>query len=228
MLPLLKHRGLVSHELEIVGRAEAGGTAADDGDALPGGRGAGRRRHRAGAVHRGELQAADIDGRVQDRPAAPALAGMLADHGAGRGEGVVLPDQPHRIGIASLLHQRHIPGNVHASRTVGHTGDGLGHVGGAAMVLHVGLEVLLAALQHPEDHAGSLHPEGAVRGVLDGGGCILNFSQRFHVPASGEHVLDHVVDLLQSDAAWHAFSAGLRPAHLQKRRRQIHRTDARR
>lgn len=50
---------------------------------------------------------------------------MLADHGAGGGERVVLSDQAHSVRVAPGSHQGHIAGDVHAGRTESHAGNRL-------------------------------------------------------------------------------------------------------
>ena len=84
-----------------------------------GGGGAGRGRHHAGMVHRVALEGPDVDAVVDHVPAAAGFAGVLAHQGAGHGEGVVLADQAHGVGIPAFAHQRHIAGDIHTGRAQG-------------------------------------------------------------------------------------------------------------
>ena len=124
LVALLVDRDLVPHQREIVGTAETAGTAADNGDLLARGRRTDGLGHVAGVIHGVPLQTADVDGVVDHVAAAPRLAGVLADIGAGGGEGVVLPDQTHGVGTATLAHQCHVAGNVHPGGAQSHAGDG--------------------------------------------------------------------------------------------------------
>ena len=81
------------------------------------------------------LEAADVDGIIDHIPAAAGLAGMLADEGAGGGEGVILADQAHCVGIAALGHQGDIAGDIHPGGAEGHAGHRLGDMAGALSVL---------------------------------------------------------------------------------------------
>ena len=77
---------------------------------------------------------------VDHIPAAAGLAGMLADVGAGGGQGVVLADQAHGVGVAPDAHQGHVARDIHARRTQGHAGHrdsaGLPGTGGAGRAPH--------------------------------------------------------------------------------------------
>ena len=100
----------------------------------------------AGLVHDVVLDAADVDGIVNHIPAAPCLAGMLADQCAGRGEGVVLTDQAHGVRAASFPGKGDIARDVHVGRAERHAGDGLLEGAGALALLHMGKVVFLEAL----------------------------------------------------------------------------------
>ena len=117
LLPLLVHRDPVTHKGQVVGATETAGASADDGHLLAGGGSALRLGYHPGVVYGIALQATDIDGIVHHIPAAAGLAGMLADIGAGRGEGIVLADQAHCISAATLPYQRHVAGDIHAGGT---------------------------------------------------------------------------------------------------------------
>ena len=70
-----------------------------------------------GVIHGVALQAADVQRIVQHIASAAGLAGMLAYIRAGRGEGVVLSNEPHGIGAAVVADKRYVARNIHARRT---------------------------------------------------------------------------------------------------------------
>ena len=95
----------VSHQGKVIGRGQAAGAAADDGDLLAGGLGPLGRLHGGRVIHRIPLQAADVHGVVHHAAAAVVLTGVLAHIGAGEGEGVVLADEAHGVIVAAGPHQ---------------------------------------------------------------------------------------------------------------------------
>ena len=224
LCPLLVHRDLVAHQRQIVGAAQAAGAAADDGHLFAGGRRAGGLGHVPGVVHGVPLQTPDVDGVVDHVPAAPGLAGMLADIGAGGGEGVVLADQAHGVGAASLAHQRHVARHVHAGGAQRHAGHGQLQTGQTSMVLDVLLVVVPEALQTVQHKPCRVPADGAVGGVHDGAGGLLDNGDGAHVGGAVQHRVDELAQLPQTDAAGHALAAGLGVAQLQKRQRHIHGT----
>ena len=156
LLTLLIDRHIVAHDAEIVGRTEAGGTAADHGDPFAGGLHACRCRHLALMLHGKALESPDVHGIVHHGSAAAHLAGMLADETADCRQGIVLPDELHRILVSALMHQGNVARNVHVGRTLEHTGHGLVLLRPAAAVLnmlHIIVPEALHALQH---HPGCL------------------------------------------------------------------------
>ena len=62
---------------------------------------------------------------------------MLADVRAGGGEGVILPDEPHSVRVAAVLHQHGVARNVHARRAQRHAGDRILHPAEAAVAQNV-------------------------------------------------------------------------------------------
>ena len=153
---------------------------------------------------------------------------MLADIGAGRGERIVLADEPHRVGAASLAHQRHIAGHVHPGGTQGHAGHGQLQAGETAMMFHVLLIVIPEALQPVQHQPRRVASDGAVGGVQDAAGRLLDNGDGIHRPRAVQHGGDELAELSQADAAGHALAAGLGVAQLQKRQGHIHRAQARR
>ena len=228
LLPFLEYRHLVTHQGQVIGAAQAAGPAADNGHLLAGGRRAGGLGHVSGSVHGVALQPADVDGIVDHVPAAPRLAGVLADVSTGHGEGIVLTDQPHRIGAASLAYQGHIAGYVHTGGTQGHAGHRQLQARQTAVVQDVFLVVIPEALQPVQHQSGGVAPDGAVGGVHHGPRRFLDNGQGAHVGGAVQHGGDELAQLPQTDTAGHALAAGLGVAQLQKRQGHIHRTEARR
>ena len=228
LLPFLEYCHLVTHQGQVIGAAQAAGPAADNGHLLAGGRRAGGLGHVSGSVHGVALQPADVDGIVDHIPAAPRLAGVLADIGTGHGEGIVLTDQPHRIGAASLAYQGHIAGYVHTGGTQGHAGHRQLQARQTAVVQDVFLVVIPEALQPVQHQSGGVAPDGAVGGVHHGPRRFLDNGQGAHVGGAVQHGGDELAQLPQTDTAGHALAAGLGVAQLQKRQGHIHRTEARR
>ena len=126
-------------------------------------------------VHRIFFQRPDIDLIVDEVPAAPLLAGVLADHGTGRGKGVVLPHHGHCAGIILLCDQGNIAGDVHMGRAHGDAGDGLANL----LLTHMPVDmadVLVAEFLQPlQDHLRRLIADGAVRRGMD------HLRQLFHL-----------------------------------------------
>ena len=228
LLPLLVHRDPVTHKGQVVGAAETAGASADDGHLLAGGGSALRLGYHPGVVHGIALQATDIDGIVHHIPAAAGLAGMLADIGAGRGEGIVLADQAHCISAATLPYQRHVAGDIHAGGTQCHTGNGILQARQTAVVLHVLLVVIPEALQPLHHQTGGVTADGTVGGVDDTAGGLFDDGDGLHGSLAVQHLIDQQRQLPQPDPAGDTFAAGLCMAQLQKRQGHIHRTQARR
>ena len=218
----------MTHKGQIVGAAETAGASADDGHLFAGGGSALRLGYYPGVVHGIALQATDIDGIVHHIPAAAGLAGMLADIGAGRGEGIVLADQAHCISAATLPYQRHVAGDIHAGGTQCHTGNGILQARQTAVVLHVLLVVIPEALQPLHHQTGGVTADGTVGGVDDTAGGLFDDGDGLHGSLAVQHLIDQQRQLPQPDPAGDTFAAGLCMAQLQKRQGHIHRTQARR
>lgn len=152
---------------------------------------------------------------------------MLADIGAGGGEGVILTDQAHSVGAALLTHQGHVAGDIHPGGTQGDTGYGILEPSQAALVEDVLLVIIPEALQTIQHQPGGIAPDGAVRRIDDAAGGLLNGDQGVHGGCAGEHLLQEHGKLPQADAAGHAFAAALGVAQAQKAQRHIHRAQTR-
>ena len=222
LLPLLEHRDLMAHQRQIVGAAQSAGSSSDNGHLLAGRRRTGGLGHIACVVHGVALQAADVDGVVDHVPAAPRLAGVLADVSAGGGEGVVLPDQAHRVGAASLAHQRHVARHIHARGAQRHAGHRQLQARQTSMVLDVLLVVVAEALQSVQHQPGRIAADGAVGGVQRGTGGLFDDVDSAHVGGAVQHRGDELAQLPQTDAAGHALAAGLCVAQMQERQRHVH------
>jgi hypothetical protein len=179
-------------------------------------------------IHGIALQTPDIDGVVDHVPAAPGLAGVLADVGAGSGEGIVLTDQAHGVGVASLAHQRHVARHVHAGGTQRHTGDRQLQTGQTPVVQDVLLVIVPETVQTVQHQPRRVPSDGAVGGVHNGAGRLFDDVDGAQVGGAVQHRFDELAQLPQTDAAGHALAAGLGVAQRQKRQRHVHGTQARR
>ena len=228
LLPLLIDGDLVAHQGQVVGGGKAAGAAADDGDRLSGGFRLGRIWHLPGVVHGEPLQAPDVDGVVHHLPAATGLAGVLADVGAGCGEGIVLPNEADCVGIAPLPHQGDIAGDIHPGGAQGHTGDGILQTAQAAVAEDVFLIVVPDAVEARQHQLGGVDADGAVRGGHDYLRRVLDQLEDVQGRPSVQDLVEQVRQLSQAHPAGHAFPAGLGMAEVQKVQRHINRAQARR
>jgi len=224
LLALLENDHLVAHQRQIVGAAQAAGAAADDGHGLSRGGRAFRLGHVARVIHGVALQSPDVQGRVDHVAAAPGLAGMLADIGAGSGHGVILADQAHRVGAAALAHQGHIAGHVHTGGAQCHAGHRQGQACQTSVMLDMLDIIVPEALQTVHHQAGGVTADGAVGGVDDAVGRLFDDGQGGQIRLAVQHHFDQLGQLPQADTAGHALAAGLGVAQLQKGQRHIHRT----
>ena len=227
LLGLLKHGNLMTHERQIVGAAQSAGAAAYNGHSLAGGRSALRLGYISGVIHGVTLQTPDVDGVVNHIAAAPGLAGMLADVGAGSGEGVILSDQAHGVGAAIFAHQSHVAGNIHPGGTQGDAWHGVFKPCQAPLMEDVLLVVIPESLQAVHHQAGRIPADGTVRRVDDGAGGFFNGNQSVHCGCAGEDLLQKHGKLSQTDAAGHALAAALSVAQPQKTQSHVHGTQAR-
>ena len=166
-------------------------------------------------VHGIALQATDIDGIVHHIPAAAGLAGMLADIGAGRGEGIVLADEPHGVRKAARLDQGNITRDVHPGGTHGYTGHRVSQRTEAAVVEDMLLKILPKAPDTGENQVCGVNADGTVRRVHNDLCGLLQMPQHPQIGVSVQNLREHIGQLGQSDAAGNAFAAGLRPAQVQ-------------
>ena len=226
--PLFIHRDLVAHQREIVRRGKTARPAADDGDRLAGLLSAGGMGHIARVIDRVALEPSDIHRVVDHVAAAARLTGMLADVRAGGGEGVILPDEPHSVRVAAILHQHGVARNVHARRAQRHAGDRILHPAEAAVAQNVFFIVVAEALDAVEHQPRRVAPDGAVRAVDDHARRALDERDGLHRRLAVEHALHQIGELTEADAAGHALAAGLRVAEVQKVHRKIHRAQPRR
>ena len=217
----------VPHKGEVIGGAEAGGASADDRDLLPGGGGALGHGDLPFVLHGEAFQAADVDGVIHHGPATAHLAGMLADQAAGGGQGIVLPDELHRVAVPSLENKGDVAGDVHVGGAQGYAGNGLVLDAQATPMEDMLLIVVPEALDALDDHPGGLLADGAVRGgeyALRGP---LDQVQGLQLRGAVQDRFHQVLQLSQADPAGSAFPAGLGMADMQEAPGQVHRTEAR-
>ena len=88
---------------------------------------------------------------------------MLADIGAGRGERIVLADELHGVGVAAILDQYQIAGNIHVRRAQGHAGYRVLHTTEAAMAQNVLFIIVTEARQSVKNKARRITTNGTVR-----------------------------------------------------------------
>ena len=206
----------MAHQRQIIGAGKSARTAADDGDFFAGGWRAFRLWHIAGGIDGVALEAADVDRFVEHGAAAARFAWMLADIGAGHREWIVLADQAHRVGAAAFANQRDVARNIDAGWAERHAWHWLFHVAEAAMVLDVFDVVVAEAFQAGEHQTRCVGADGT-------GGCALNDLRGalhdfevFHFALAAQDAAHQVRKLAETDAAWHAFSAGLRVAEIEE------------
>ena len=153
---------------------------------------------------------------------------MLADERARRGERIVLADQAHGVGIAALVYQRDVAGDVHARRAQRHARHRLLQRGQTLAVADVFFIVVAEAAHALEHHVRGGKADGAVRRIGDDARRALDQIDRLQRRLAVEHALQHRAQLAEADAARHALAARLRMAQPQKRQRHVHRTESRR
>ena len=225
---LVVYNNPVSHQRQKISRRQTARTAADNGNALSGGRRTGRGRHIGRVIARKALDAADVHRVVHHAAAAARLARMLADIAADRGEGVVLADQTNRIIITSRTHERDIARNIDAGRAERHAGYRMVPAEQAAAVLNMRHIVVAEALHALEHHARRLVADGAVRRVLNNARGLFYKVNRLRRRSRVQHAFQQLGQLSQTDAARNTFAAGLCMAQAQERKRHIYRTKPRR
>ena len=173
------------------------------------------------------LEPADVDGVVDHAAAAARLARVLADIGAGGGEGVILPDEADGVVAAPRADESHIAGDVHARGTEVHARDGDLQPGETPVVADV-LDIVVAeALQPVDDEPRGVAPDGAVCCIDNGTRRLFDDGERLHGGGAVHNLLDQQRELPQTDAAGDTFTAGLCVAQLQKGQRHVHGTQAR-
>ena len=224
---LFVHGDPVAHKGQVVCGGETAGAAAHNGHGLAGGGGGLRLGHIPGVVHGVTLEPPDIQSVVHHVPAAAGLAGVLADVGAGGGEGIVLADQAHRVAAAALADEGDVAGNIHPGGAQRHAGHGVFEAPQAPVVEDVLLVVVPEAPQAHENQIGRVDADGAVRGVHNHLGGALNAVENLHAGLAVQHLADHVGQLGQPHPARHALAAGLGTAEVQKIQRHVHRAQTR-
>ena len=218
----------MSHQLEIERRGQAARSAADDGDALAGGRIRLDGRHVQGIVDREVLESADVDRVVDHISAAARLTRMLADIGTGGRERIVLADELDRVGIPSGADEGDVARDVDMSRTQGDTRHRLGQSARTAVVLDMFDVIVAEALDAAQNHGGGLIADGTVGGIRNGARGLFDPRNGVQRRAFAEDVVHQVGELAESDAAGHTLAAGLGMAELEEAKRDINRAESRR
>ena len=211
----------MAHEREEVGARQARAARSHDGDAAPGVGQAWRRGHLVSRrLVDGELlDAADVDGRVDETTTAARLAGVLAHEGTRRGEGVVLAHHVDGAGVVALAHQGDVAGRVDVSGAHGLARNLLGNVLAAVVRLHVAGILVGKRVEPLEERAAGLVADGTVRGVAN------PRSERAHllergirgVGLAGDDPLEQLGELRQAVAARNALATRLGGAGLHHR-----------
>ena len=224
LLLFFENGDVVPHEGQKVGAGEARGAGADDGYLAAGVNAGGRHGDLVGReLVDGELlDAADVDGGVDERAAAPRLAGVLAHQRAGGGKGVVLADVRDGAGVVALRGERDVARHVDVRGAHRLARHGLAHGIAAVALLDVAC-VFVGEVVHTGEHlTGRLISDGAVRCVADDLGQGPGVGERLGVCLAVGDLAEHAGKLGQTVAARHAFAACLRRAHLGERHLESH------
>lgn len=179
-------------------------------------------------VHRKPFQAADVHRSIHHAPAAVVLAGMFTYIGAGRREGIVLPDQFQGILVAAVPDQGHVARDIHMGRAGGHTGHRVAETADAPAGEHVFLIVLPEAPDSLQHHGSRFKPNGAVRRIRNAPGRLFDQGDGVQAGRPIQHLFDQHFQLAQPHPAGHAFAAALGVAEAQEIQGHVHRTKPRR
>lgn len=216
LLAGFEDRDAMPHEGQEVRARHAGGTAAYDRNAAPGVGMAPRHIHLVGgnAVYGELLDAADVDGRVEQHATATRLARTLAHHGAHGRERIVLADEADGLIAAPFFDQGDITRDVHMRGAHGLAGDLLADLLGTCSRLQVSLEFVGEHVHGGQNVLGRLVAYGAIGAVTHD---LSSGAQRIDDTRGGGPILDgpqHPGDLRQAVAAGHALAARLSRAGL--------------
>ena len=218
------------HKGEEVRAGEPAGPAADDGDGARGVHAARRGRHLVGwhLVDRELLDPADVDGRIDERAAAPRLARMLAHERASRGKRVILAHHVDGTGVVARRRERDVGGHVHVRGTQRLAGNRLADAGLANADVHVAGILVGERIETLQHAAGGLVADGAIRRVADHLGQRAQALQYALVGVAVHHAFEHRRQLRDAVATRNALSAGLCAACLQHGQLHGQRAHARR
>ena len=226
----LEHRHAMPHKGEEVRAGEPAGPAADDGDGARGVHAARRGRHLVGwhLVDRELLDPADVDGRIDERAAAPRLARMLAHERASRGKRVILAHHVDGTGVVARRRERDVGGHVHVRGTQRLAGNRLADALLARTVAQMARILVGERIETLQHAAGGLVADGAIRRVADHLGQRAQALQYALVGVAVHHAFEHRRQLRDAVATRNALSAGLRAACLQHGQLHGQRAHARR
>ena len=171
-------------------------------------------RNLARLLDRITLQRTNADGVIDHLAAAVGFAGVLADVGAGGREGVVLANQTHGIGVAPFAYEGDVARDIDVGGTERTAGNSLlfgDEAVAAGSMLHV---VVAEAAQAEQDGIRSLHANGAIGGIGDGCGGLLQCVNGICIPLAVQQFFKQLDHDRQPDSAWDAFAAALRAGKL--------------
>ena len=204
----------MSHDRQEVGRRQSGRPSADHRNLLAGIVHLLRYRNISTVIHRETFETSDVDRRVYQNSSAALLAWMLTDQRADRRERIILTDQSDSVRVPFMLEQRNVTRNIHAGRTHRHTRYRLYlllDIVRAGMIFDMRFKVVPVSLQASEHHIGGFKADRAVRGDADGFCGSFQQLQRFHprLRIHFQNVVNHHLELSQTDATWRALAAAL-------------------
>ena len=150
---------------------------------------------------------------------------MLANKGAGGGEGVILPDESYGVLISAGLDKGNIARNVNVRRTERNAGNSLVKAAKAGS-LEVGFIVLPEAVQTAQNHLRGFIAYCAVGGGVDYPGGFFNKVKRAFRCVAVKDGFDKLMKLTETDAAGRAFSARLAVADVNKGGGHVNGTNA--
>ena len=169
------------------------------------------------------LEGADVDRIINHVSAAASLAGMLADIGAGRGEGIILADKADSIIAATFVDKGDGAGDVHACGAKSNAGNGIFKAAEAAVMENMLHIVIAEAMDAVENDSCCLTTYGAVGAGNNNLGGFLDKSNGLGSACSIENIIYKSVYLSETNAAGNALTAGLSLTHGQEAKSHINR-----
>ena len=153
----------MSHQLQVIGRAEAARSSSHNRHIFARGRRTFRRRHISGSIRCHSFQSPYVDRVIDHISAAQSFARVLADKSAGRREWIVFADQPYGILITFFSDQCYVSRNIYSGRTPEHTRHRLIQCAQTTVIHDVFQIIFLEADSSFVHHIRCLITNGAVR-----------------------------------------------------------------